>query len=274
MVEDIVAELFERRKSLDSGSRVLRSSWRDSAVELDGGGVGVAALESEAVEGPVAAAFPVATDSLVREPIWVAAAASFVGGTSAVLLSGADGSLVETVVVLEVGVDGVATDKGVQEVGHESALHGAGPGSAVAVGVVLGALAGDADVGAADGRGVLDLPRDAGGAFVFSVPHGALVAVMKDLAHLINSILGLALASAVVVAKVAPAAVLVDLLDGLGDGAGECLFNDNTIHLHGVIIFKEYSSKGSGGQEGEFHQHGGVVFEVRLKASNRVFKSF
>jgi len=259
----------------DSGSRVLHSSWRDSAVELDGGGVGVAALESEAVEGPVAAAFPVATDSLVREPIWVAAAASFVGGTAAVLLSGADGSLVETVVVLEVGVDGVATDKGVQEVGHESALHGAGPGSAVAVRVVLGALAGDADVGAADGRGVLDLPRDAGGAFVFSVPHGALVAVMKDLAHLINSILGLALASAVVVAKVAPAAVLVDLLDGLGDGAGESLHVTRSFLSHERgIISQEFSGKDSGGQEGEFHQHGGVVFEVRLKASNRVFKSF
>merc|ERR1719220_1191243 len=107
------------------------------------------------------------------------------------------------------------------QVSDESALDGAGPGGAVAVGVVLGAFAGDADVGAADGRDVLDLPGDAGGALVLGVPHSALVAISEDLAHLVDGVLGLALASAVLVAEVAPAAVLVDGPDGLADGAGK-----------------------------------------------------
>jgi len=191
------------------------------AVEFDSRRVSITALEGQAVEGPVTAALPVTADGLEGEPIGVRAAASFVGRSTAVLLGGADSGLIKAVSVLLRLVDTVARDESVQQVSDESTLDGAGPGSTVAVGVVLGALAGDADVGAADGGDVLDLPRDTGGALVFGVPHGALVAVSEDLAHLVDGVLGLALASAVVVIKVAPAAVLVDGPDGLTDGSGE-----------------------------------------------------
>merc|ERR1719242_2649268 len=152
------------------------------AVELDGGRVGVAALEGQAVEGPVTAALPVTADGLEGEPVGVRAAASLVGGAAAVLLGGAGGGLVEAVGVLQGVVDTVARDESVQQVSDESTLDGTGPGGAVAVGVVLGALASDADVRAADGGDVLHLPGDAGGALVLGVPHGALVAVGQDLA--------------------------------------------------------------------------------------------
>merc|ERR1719191_1165961 len=180
------------------------------AVELDSRRVSIAALQSQAVEGPVTAALPVAADGLEGEPVGVRAAAGLVGGAA--------GGLVEAVLVLQSVVDAVAGDESVQQVGDEGALDGAGPGGAVAVGVVLGALAGDADVGAADGGGVLDLPGDAGGALVLGVPHGALVAVGQDLAHLVDGVLGLALASA----------VLVDRPNGLTDRAGESLVTFNS----------------------------------------------
>jgi len=200
---------------------LVNSSINRLAVKLDGRRVSVTALEGEAVEGPVTAALPVAADGLEGEPIGVRAAAGLVGRATTVLLGGANSGLIEAVGVLLGVVDTVTRDESVQQVSDESTLDGAGPGSTVAVGVVLGALAGDADVGAADGGDVLDLPRDTGGALVFGVPHGALVAVSEDLAHLVDGVLGLALASAVVVIKVAPAAVLVDGPDGLTDGSGE-----------------------------------------------------
>merc|ERR1719281_2296483 len=120
------------------------------AVELDGRRVGITALQGQAVEGPVTAALPVTTDGLEGEPIGVGAAASLVGGAAAVLLGGANSGLVKAVLVLQSVVDTVASDESVQQVGNESALDGASSCSAVAVGVVLGALGSNADVRSAD----------------------------------------------------------------------------------------------------------------------------
>merc|ERR1712088_685011 len=191
------------------------------AVEFDSRRVSITALQSQAVKGPVTAALPVTADGLEGEPIRIRSAAGLVGGAAAVLLGGADSGLIKAVSVLLRLVDTVARDKSIKQVSDESTLDGTGPGSAVAVGVVLGALTGNADVRATDGRDILDFPGDTGGTLVFGVPHGALVAVSEDLAHLIDGVLGLSLASAVVVTEVAPAAVLVDGGDGLTDGTGE-----------------------------------------------------
>merc|ERR1719191_1842205 len=81
------------------------------AVELDSRRVSIAALQSQAVEGPVTAALPVAADGLEGEPIGVRAAAGLVGGATAVLLGGTDGGLVEAVLVLQGVVDTVARDE-------------------------------------------------------------------------------------------------------------------------------------------------------------------
>merc|ERR1712038_112397 len=97
------------------------------AVEFDSGRVSIAALQGQAVEGPVTAALPVATNGLEGEPIRVRSAASLVGGTTAVLLSGTDGGLVKAVLVLQGVVDTVARDESVQQVSDESTLDGAGP---------------------------------------------------------------------------------------------------------------------------------------------------
>ena len=123
--------------------------------------------------------------------------------------------------MFHVVVNTAAADENVKQVGDKGAFNGASPGGAVGAGVDLGALFSDGETGAADGGGVSDFPWDAGGTFVFSVPHSALITVVEDFAHLVDGVLGRAFAPAVVVTEVAPAAVFVHLADGFTDGAGE-----------------------------------------------------
>jgi len=158
-------------------------------VKFNSGGISVATFKSEAVEGPGTAAFPVTANSFEGKPVWVVTAALLVGGAAAVLLGGAGGGLVEAVGMLHGLVDTAAADENVQKVGDKAALDGASSGGAVGARVDLSALFGDGEAGAADSGSVSNFPWDAGGTFVFGIPHGAFVAVMEDFAHLINSIL-------------------------------------------------------------------------------------
>jgi len=118
-------------------------------VEFNSRRISIATFQSQSVESPSTAAFPVTANGFEWKPVWVVTAALFVSWATAVLLSSTDGSLVETVFVFHVVVDTVTGHENVEQVGDERAFNSAGPGGAVVAFVSGGAFLADADTGAA-----------------------------------------------------------------------------------------------------------------------------
>lgn len=180
------------------------------AIKLDRVRLGITAPQGQRIISPVATALSIAALSFEREPIWVVAAADFIGGASACFLHDALNSWVEAFTVFLIIIYRASANKNLQNVGDKRAFNNASSNSAVIARVGVGALLVHQEGGGpADAGIVLDLPRDASGALFFGVTHGALVAIVEDFTNFVQSVNWLSFTSPVVIAKVAPAPVLV-----------------------------------------------------------------
>jgi len=155
---------------------------------------------------------------LVRESVGVGAAASLRTANIWVALfhrASSIGSWVEFAVVVAIGVVGnwYARDEEGEQVVHEDALDAACADGAVVARVRFGARAEAVATGTGTGL-ILLLPRYALFVLILGVDHGALVAVGQRLTKSVDFVHWRSLAPSHVVVKVAPAAVLVQLLDG------------------------------------------------------------
>jgi len=182
-----------------------------------------AAVEYRSTVGPRSTATALATKSLEWKSVGVSTAASLLGSTSSSTLlhwaAGISGG-VEALSVRVVSIRDALTRKEYrQQILNKLTFDGTCTGGAQ-IGVEVLAAREEVFSGPSTGS-VCDFPGGAIVAFVLRVSHGALVSLAESLAHSVNLVDRVTFASSDVVVKVAPAAVLVEVRDLVGDLAGE-----------------------------------------------------
>ena len=182
-----------------------------------------AAVKKLSVVGSGTATGSVSVKSFEWKSVWVSAAASFLTGNTfdsrfdwaSFVVAGIETVVVSVGVVIDLGSRQEESEKTVNELTFD----GASVSSTV---VVVQGVARVSEVNTGAGSWVVnDFPWDAGFTGGFGIDDGALVSVTKSLTESIDFIDRGTFTSANVVVEVAPASVLVQRVDGVGDVAGE-----------------------------------------------------
>jgi len=202
--------------------------------------VGTARQNVDVIRFGLAAA-PVASVGLERVSVGVVSAAGFLA-EGASRLGWARGIHIETLAVLGAHVELESAEECLEDVGYEFAFDDASVDLAVVAGV-LGLAEVDQHVYfALIGSEVVDLPRNAFGLARFhSIDHRTVVALVERFTERVHLVHRLALTFAMVFFKIAPTAVLVDVLEGgahhvTQSSIGSCLVQERLELLFHVNI--------------------------------------